>query len=33
MIHEVGCGTCELVTGDGGFDYSSDYSNQEKKFH
>jgi len=30
MIKKVGRNTCELVTGDGGFDYSSDYSNQEK---
>lgn len=30
MIYRVGRNTCELVTGDGGFDYSSDYSNQEK---
>jgi 23S rRNA U2552 (ribose-2'-O)-methylase RlmE/FtsJ len=30
MIKRVGHNTCELVTGDGGFDYSSDYSNQEK---
>lgn len=30
MIHKIGHGVCELVTGDGGFDYSSDYSNQEK---
>lgn len=30
MIHKIGRGVCELVTGDGGFDYSSDYSNQEK---
>ena len=30
MIKKVGRDTCELVTGDGGFDYSSDYSNQEK---
>lgn len=29
MIYKVGRSTCELVTGDGGFDYSSDYSNQE----
>jgi len=29
MIKTVGKGTCNLVTGDGGFDYSSDYSNQE----
>ena len=30
MIYRIGRNTCELVTGDGGFDYSSDYSNQEK---
>jgi 23S rRNA U2552 (ribose-2'-O)-methylase RlmE/FtsJ len=30
MIKKVGKSTCELITGDGGFDYSSDYSNQEK---
>jgi 23S rRNA U2552 (ribose-2'-O)-methylase RlmE/FtsJ len=30
MIKKIGFNTCELVTGDGGFDYSSDYSNQEK---
>jgi 23S rRNA U2552 (ribose-2'-O)-methylase RlmE/FtsJ len=30
MIYRVGRNSCELVTGDGGFDYSSDYSNQEK---
>tara|TARA_B100000902_G_scaffold331540_1_gene328998 strand:+ start:251 stop:1321 length:1071 start_codon:yes stop_codon:yes gene_type:complete len=30
MIKKVGRNSCELVTGDGGFDYSSDYSNQEK---
>ena len=30
MIYKIGRNTCELVTGDGGFDYSSDYSNQEK---
>ena len=29
MIYKIGRNTCELVTGDGGFDYSSDYSNQE----
>jgi len=29
MIKKIGCNNCELVTGDGGFDYSSDYSNQE----
>jgi len=29
MIKKVGRGTCDLVTGDGGFDYSSDYSKQE----
>ena len=29
MVKKVGQGTCNLVTGDGGFDYSSDYSNQE----
>lgn len=30
MIYRIGRNACELVTGDGGFDYSSDYSNQEK---
>jgi len=30
MIKKIGSNVCELVTGDGGFDYSSDYSNQEK---
>ena len=30
MIYRIGRNNCELVTGDGGFDYSSDYSNQEK---
>lgn len=30
MIKKIGGNVCELVTGDGGFDYSSDYSNQEK---
>ena len=30
MIKKIGRNACELVTGDGGFDYSSDYSNQEK---
>ena len=30
MINKVGRNSCELVTGDGGFDYSNDYSNQEK---
>ena len=30
MIYRIGRNSCELVTGDGGFDYSSDYSNQEK---
>lgn len=30
MIKKIGNNVCELVTGDGGFDYSSDYSNQEK---
>ena len=29
MIKKIGFNNCELVTGDGGFDYSSDYSNQE----
>jgi len=29
MIKTVGRSTCHLVTGDGGFDYSSDYSKQE----
>ena len=29
MIQEVGKTSCDLVTGDGGFDYSSDYSKQE----
>ena len=29
MIDHIGKGKCELITGDGGFDYSSDYSNQE----
>lgn len=30
MIKKVGRNKCELITGDGGFDYSKDYSNQEK---
>ena len=30
LIKEIGKDTVDLVTGDGGFDYSSDYSNQEK---
>ena len=30
MIKIVGRNSCELITGDGGFDYSKDYSNQEK---
>jgi len=29
MTKQVGRSTCDLVTGDGGFDYSSDYSKQE----
>ena len=29
MINMVGRNTCDLITGDGGFDYSSDYSKQE----
>lgn len=29
MIQKIGRNKCELVTGDGGFDYSNDYSNQE----
>ncbi len=29
MIKRIGRSKCELVTGDGGFDYSDDYSNQE----
>jgi 23S rRNA U2552 (ribose-2'-O)-methylase RlmE/FtsJ len=29
MIHAIGKSSCNLVTGDGGFDYSSDYSKQE----
>jgi len=29
MIQEIGKSSCHLVTGDGGFDYSSDYSKQE----
>jgi 23S rRNA U2552 (ribose-2'-O)-methylase RlmE/FtsJ len=29
MIKKIGRNACELVTGDGGFDYSPDYSNQE----
>jgi len=29
MIKEIGKSSCNLVTGDGGFDYSSDYSKQE----
>jgi len=29
MISKIGKSTCALVTGDGGFDYSSDYSKQE----
>jgi len=29
MIRKVGRSNCHLVTGDGGFDYSSDYSKQE----
>jgi len=30
LIHKIGRGTMDLVTGDGGFDYSSDYSKQEE---
>jgi len=30
LIKEIGKGCVDLVTGDGGLDYSSDYSNQEK---
>ena len=29
FIRQVGKGSCHLVTGDGGFDYSKDYNNQE----
>ena len=29
MIYKIGRNKCELVTGDGGFDYSDDYSKQE----
>jgi 23S rRNA U2552 (ribose-2'-O)-methylase RlmE/FtsJ len=29
MINKIGKSSCSLVTGDGGFDYSSDYSKQE----
>ena len=29
MIKKIGRNKCELVTGDGGFEYSKDYSNQE----
>lgn len=29
IIYKLGRNSCELVTGDGGFDYSNDYSNQE----
>ena len=30
MIKKIGRSKCECITGDGGFDYSNDYSNQEK---
>lgn len=30
MIKKIGRDKCECITGDGGFDYSNDYSNQEK---
>ena len=30
IVHKIGQGTIDLVTGDGGFDYSSDYSKQEE---
>tara|TARA_B110000285_G_scaffold65646_1_gene75496 strand:- start:1834 stop:2910 length:1077 start_codon:yes stop_codon:yes gene_type:complete len=29
MINKIGKSSCSLITGDGGFDYSSDYSKQE----
>jgi len=29
MIKQVGKSSCDLITGDGGFDYSNDYSGQE----
>jgi 23S rRNA U2552 (ribose-2'-O)-methylase RlmE/FtsJ len=28
-INDIGVGTCDLVTADGGFDFSSDFNNQE----
>ena len=30
FINKVERGTCDIVTGDGGFDYSTDFNNQEK---
>lgn len=31
FVHHVGVGTCHFITGDGGFDFSADFNNQEKQ--